>query len=255
LALGGRALRIGGIVDVSTVDWYGNVAFMVFAAGCNFRCPYCQNSTLIPSDSGQEVGLDFIEERIKTNFLLIDTLGVTGGEPTLQPMVLREVYGLARKLRLKTLLDTNGSRPDVIRKLLSEDLVDHVALDVKAPLKSEDYSRIIGVKNCDKIVEDVMKSLDLCVECGVSLEIRTTVVPGLSDGEEFITEIARAIKGKYRLFFLQQFNPLGNILDPKLKERGFMSRQRLLDLASLAAGEGLKEIYIKTHEKGLEKVG
>jgi len=247
-------LRIGGIVDVSTVDWYGNVTFMVFAAGCNFRCPYCQNSTLIPADSGQEVGLDFIDERIKANILLIDALGVTGGEPTLQPKALREVYGLARKWRLKTLLDTNGSRPDVIRELLSEGLVDHVALDVKAPLKPEDYSRVVGVKNSEKIVEDVMKSLDLCLEYGVSLEIRTTVAPGLSDGEEFITEIAKAIKEKYKLFFLQQFNPLGNILDPKLKERGFMSRQRLLDLASVAAGEGLKEIYIKTHERGLEKV-
>jgi len=248
-------LRIGGIVDVSTVDWYGNVTFMVFAAGCNFRCPYCQNSTLIPTDSGQEVGLDFIEQRVKANILLIDALGVTGGEPTLQPKALQEVYTLARKWRLKTVLDTNGSRPDVIKKLLSEGLVDHVALDVKAPLKPEDYRRVAGVKNSEKIVENVRKSLDLCIEHGVSLEIRTTVAPELSDGEEFIRDIAKAIKGKYNLFFLQQFNPLGDILDPKLKEHGFMSRQRLLDLASVALGEGLKEIYIKTHERGLERVG
>jgi len=247
-------LRIGGIVEVSTVDWYGNVTFMVFAAGCNFRCQYCQNSSLLPMNSGQEASLDLIEERIKQNILLVEALGVTGGEPTLQPEALREVYALARRWKLRTLLDTNGSRPDVIESLLSEGLVDHVALDIKAPLNPEDHRRVIGMKNCEEIVKSVARSLEVCVEHGVSLEIRTTVVPGLSDGEEFIKDIARTIKGKYNLFFLQQFNPSGDILVPELKARGFMSRERLLTLAQVALREGLEEVYIKTQENGLEKV-
>lgn len=247
-------MRIGGIVDISTVDWYGNVTLMVFAAGCNYRCRYCQNSSLLPMDSGQEVGLEVIEERIRSNRLLLDALGVTGGEPTLQPEALREVYELARRWDLKTLLDTNGSRPEVIEGLLSDGLVDHVALDVKAPLNPEDYCRVIGLKNCEKVVERVARSLEVCVDHGVSLEIRTTVAPGLSDGEDFIREIARTVKGKSNLFFLQQFNPLTDVLDPDLKERGFTSREKLLDLASVALGEGLRGVYIKTQEKGLEKV-
>ena len=240
-------------MDISTVDWYGNVTFMVFAAGCNFRCKYCQNSSLIPMDSGQEADLSLIEDRLKQNILLVEALGVTGGEPTLQPKALREVYSLARRWKLKTLLDTNGSRPDVIESLLSEGLVDHVALDIKAPLNPEAHCQVIGLKNCEKIVENVKRSLEICVEHSVSLEIRTTVAPRLSDEEEFIRDIARTIKGKYNRFFLQQFNPLTDVLDPELKARGFMSREKLLTLASVALGEGLKEVYIKTHENGLEK--
>ncbi len=248
-------MRIGGIVDISTVDWYGNVTLMVFAAGCNFRCHYCQNSSLIPLDSGQEVGVEVIEERIRENRMLLDALGVTGGEPTLQPEALKEVYELARRWDLKTLLDTNGSRPRVIESLLSQGLVDHVALDIKAPLNPGDYCRVIGLRDCRRVVEAVERSLEVCVDYGVSLEIRTTVAPGLSDGEDFIREIARTIKGKYKVYFLQQFNPLTDVLDPELKERGFTSRETLLHLAQVAVVEGLTEVYIKTQEKGLERVG
>jgi len=78
-------LRIGGIVDMSTVDLYGNVSLVVFFAECNFRCPYCQNSGLISIDSGEEVDTELIRDRIRIGGKLLDAVVFTGGEPLLQP--------------------------------------------------------------------------------------------------------------------------------------------------------------------------
>ena len=137
-------MRIGGIVDMSTIDWYGNVSLVVFFAGCNFRCHYCQNSSLLPLDSGQEVDAEYLRRRIKVGRDLLDAIVITGGEPLLQPEGIEEVAGIARDLGLKLLLDTNGSRPNVVRKLLEAGLIDRVALDVKAPFTQQDYTRVVG---------------------------------------------------------------------------------------------------------------
>lgn len=250
----GDTLRIGGIVDTSTVDWYGNVTLMIFAAGCNFRCPYCQNSKLIPWDSGKEIGLETIEERLKDNIVLLDALGVSGGEPTLQPRQLEDVFSLARKHGLKSFLNTNGSRPEVIEDLVGKGLVDHVALDVKAPLLPHKYCRVIGLESCGAIVKNVRRSLDTCSSKNVSLEIRTTIVPGLTDEDDFVRMIAKEIGKKSTQYILQQFNPQAELLDPSLKQRGYTPREKLVSLASVALQENLQDVYIKTREEGLEKV-
>ena len=247
-------MRIGGIVDTSTVDWYGNVTLMIFAAGCNFRCPYCQNSMLIPADSGKEVPMSSILERIETSRFLLDAVGVTGGEPTLQPRPLGQIYESAKSQSLKTMLDTNGSRPDVIQNLCEKALLDHIALDIKAPLDAAMHRPVIGVNNCADTVRRIRRSLDVAAEFGTSLEVRTTVVPGLTDEPIFIEDIAREVKDKTNLFYLQQFNPQAEILDPSLKTRGFPTRETLVQLAYVALKAGVKGVYVKTKETGLEEV-
>ena len=93
-------MRIGGIVDMSTIDWYGNVSLVVFFAGCNFRCPYCQNSSLLSLDSGQEVDTEYLRRRIEIGRDLLDAIVITGGEPLLQFEGIVEVAGVARDLGL-----------------------------------------------------------------------------------------------------------------------------------------------------------
>ena len=78
-------MRIGGIVDMSTIDWYGNVSLVVFFAGCNFRCPYCQNSSLLPLDSGQKVDTEYLRRRIEVGRDLLDAIVITGGNPFSSP--------------------------------------------------------------------------------------------------------------------------------------------------------------------------
>ena len=246
-------MRIGGIVDMSTIDWYGNVSLVVFFAGCNFRCPYCQNSNLLPLDSGQDVDAEYIRRRIEVGRDLLDAIVITGGEPLLQPEGIEEVAGIARDLGLKILLDTNGSRPNVVRKLLEAGLIDRVALDIKAPFTSEDYTRVVGPMG-ETLYREVEKTLEICNDSGAEIEARTTVAPGVSDEPEFIERIASAIKGRCDEYYLQQFDNTGDVLDQELKAKDPPSRERMIELAEAALAAGLKKVSIKTRKMGLERV-
>lgn len=251
-------MRIGGVVDKSTVDWYGNVSLIVFFAGCNFRCPYCHNSGLIPMDSGEEVDLEYLRQRILINMTpvpVLDSVVLTGGEPTLQAEAVREVAGLVRELGLKVMLDTNGSDAKALESLLEAGLVDRVALDIKAPLNPTDYARGTGVSNAGGIVANVERTLDVCKEYGVDVEARTTVAPTVTDSERFIREIAGGIRGRCAVYYLQQYDNTGEVLSPRLKELAPPSKERLLELAEVALGEGLENVYVKTREGGLERIG
>lgn len=247
-------MRIGGVVDMSTIDWYGNVSVIVFFAGCNFRCQYCQNSKLIPLDSGEEVDADYLRRRIAVSRDLLDSIVVTGGEPLLQPDGIVEVAGIARELGLKLLLDTNGSRPKEVRRLLKSGLIDRVALDVKAPFTPEDYASVVGSMG-ETLYREVGKTLEICNEYGVEVEARTTVAPGVSDEPEFIERIASAIKGRCDAYYLQQFDNLGDVLSPELKTRKPPSRELMMELAEVALSTGLENVGVKTRKLGLEMVG
>jgi pyruvate formate lyase activating enzyme len=252
-------LRLGGIVDTSTVDWYGNVSLVVFMAGCNFRCPYCQNSALLPLNSGEEVDLNYIRRRIEVNMSPVpqlDAVVISGGEPTLQPEAVKEVAKLARGFGLKVMLDTNGSLPDVVETLLSAGIVDRVALDVKAPLISDEYRRVAGLSgDAGAVVEGVARTLDLCERYGVEVEARTTVAPTVSDSKAFIGSIAKSIEGRCDSYYLQQFDNTGEVLSPELKALEPPSREKLVELAGSALREGVRDVCIKTRKGGLERIG
>ena len=249
-------MRLGGITDVSTVDWYGNVSLIVFFAGCNFRCPYCQNSGLIPVGSGEEVKPDVLRRRIEINLSLLDAVVFTGGEPLLQPDGVLEAAELVKGFGLKLMLDTNGSLPKVAERLLEAGLVDRGAIDVKAPLSAEDYGRVIGLPRLGaEMAEDVRRTLELCNDRGVEVEARTTVAPTLSDDPEFIRRIASSIRGLCDVYYLQQFDNTGDVLSPRLKELKPPDRETMMLLADVALGEGVRNVYIKTRELGLERIG
>ncbi len=137
-------MLIGGFQPFTLCDFPGRTAAIVFSQGCNFRCPCCHNRQLWPRRPGtltavaEEGVLTFLTQRRGR----LGGLVITGGEPTLQPDLadfVREV----KRLRIAVKLDTNGSRPEVIAALLSEALLDYIAMDVKAPMAS--YDRLCGV--------------------------------------------------------------------------------------------------------------
>jgi pyruvate formate lyase activating enzyme len=118
----GTRIRIGGVTDMSTIDWYGNVSLVVFWAGCNLRCPYCHNSTLIPLDSGTELNLHYLDERLKQSLNPVPSLDAvvfTGGEPLLQIDSIIEAAKLVKQYDLKLMLDTNGTIFDAMEKALN----------------------------------------------------------------------------------------------------------------------------------------
>ena len=241
---------------MSTVDWYGNVSLIVFCAGCNYRCPYCQNSALIPLDAGREIDLTLLKERIEANKIIIDAIVFTGGEPVLQPNAIIEAAKLAKSLGLKVMLDTNGSVKENLDKILRSGYIDRIALDVKAPLNPTDYGMVTGRPDLgEQSVEAVEHCLTLSRELGLEIEARTTVAPGVSDAPTFIASIAENIKGRCDVYYLQQYDNLGEILSQTLKQEKPPSREAMISLAQEAHRTGMTNVFIKTRSNGLERMG
>jgi len=247
-------IRVGSLLDLSTIDWPGHRTFMLFCSGCNFRCPFCMNTSLIPTNSGSEVNLELIEERVLANIGFLDAIGATGGEPGLQPEPIVALYKWAKERGVKTFLNTNGSNPRLIEELLVRDLLDHAAIDVKAPFRPEVYGKIIGLSvGVERVVMNVKRSLELCRRAGLSVEVRTTVVPTLIEDEKSIREIARVVKD-CGIHVLQQYFPFEEVPDEKLRRVKPPNRVELLRLARASLEEGVREVYIRTREGGMERV-
>jgi pyruvate formate lyase activating enzyme len=230
-------MQIRGWVKTSLIDYPGKIATVIFTGGCNFRCPYCQNSELVlHPESLPELGLSSrrrtetidpanIFQALAQRRGLIDGMVITGGEPTLQDS-LQDFLQKAKELGLAVKLDTNGYRPQVLKDLLGRELLDYVAMDIKAsPAK---YPLAAGVPVDLRRIEESVK---LILSSGVEHEFRTTVVPGIvapEDVEEMVELIAGA--GKY---ILQQFRPQGT-LDPHYGEIVPHPAQTLLEMAKAA---------------------
>jgi pyruvate formate lyase activating enzyme len=243
---------------MSTVDWYSNVSMVVFWAGCNIRCPYCHNSLLIPLDSGTEVNLHYLDDRLKQGMYPVPSLDAvvfTGGEPLLQSKQVIEAAKLVKQYDLKLMLDTNGTLMKAADKVLKTGLFDRVALDVKSPLNPEAFGKLSGVPEmAEKYVASIKHVISLCNELGIPIEARTTIAPGVSDQEGYIREIAQEIKGKIDVYYLQQFDNQGDVLNPELKKQDSPPKELLIRLAKAAVEEGVDPVYIKTRFEGLERI-
>ncbi len=251
-------LRLGGITDMSTIDWYGNVSMVVFWAGCNLKCPYCHNSTLIPLDSGTLVDLSLLDERLTQGMQPVPSLDAvvfSGGEPTLQKNAVIEAAKLVKDHDLLLMLDTNGTIYSAIKEILTTGLIDRVALDVKAPLNSESMGVVSQVpEKAQQHTASIKKSIKLCNKLGIPVEARTTVAPVISDDDAFIRQIAQDIQGCVDVYYLQQFDNQGDVLSPELKDKKMPDKEELISLAKAAIEEGVDNVYIKTRVNGLERI-
>ena len=197
---------IGGLQRFSLIDYPGKISAIVFTRGCNFRCPYCHNPELVDPQRYAEPWQEeefwaFLQSRTQK----LDAVVVTGGEPTLQED-LQPFLEKIRKMGFLIKLDTNGSNPDVLKDLLSANLVDYIAMDIKAPL--EKYSEVAKVP-IDKT--DIEKSIELIKQSTVDHEFRTTIARNILSRED-IVNIAKMLQGE-KLYILQRCVPT-KILDP-----------------------------------------
>jgi pyruvate formate lyase activating enzyme len=205
-----RRLPIVGLQRLSLVDYPGRLCSTIFTAGCNFRCPYCFNVEIVLEPNKlASISEEEVLELLKVRRGFIDGVCIGGGEPTLHG-ALPAFTRRAKLLGLKVKLDTNGSRPRMLRRLLEDELLDYVAMDVKAPLGR--YREVVGAK---VDVEAIRESIRILRRGRVDHEFRTTIVPGVLT-EEDVREIARTLTGSKR-YVLQQFRP-GKTLDPRLRD-------------------------------------
>lgn len=213
-------MQICGLNKTTLLDYPGRVAATVFLGGCNFRCPFCHNASLVTEpDSQPQLSREEVLLFLKKRAGLLDGVCVTGGEPTLAPD-LPDFLRKVKELGLLIKLDTNGYRPDVTKALINEGLVDYIAMDIKSSLSG--YSLATG--RPDLPVEPVMESISLLMNGTIEYEFRTTVVGGLHTEKDF-REIGQLLKG-CRAYFLQPFVDSGDIL-----AKGFTAPSRdMLDL-------------------------
>ena len=220
----------GGIQKLTLIDYPGKVAATVFTVGCNFLCPYCHNPELVdgkkikdqPRVSEQEV-LDFLATRQG----LLEGVCITGGEPTLFPD-LPEFIKKLKDLGFLVKLDSNGSNPQMMEKLLAEKLVDFIAMDIKAPL--EKYKKVAGDK---AVLENIQRSTEL-VRTAPDYEFRTTVLPALHTKKDILS-IGRWLQGAKK-YYLQQFKPTKTLDSAFLDEKPF-AWEKIAEL------RGLLEIF------------
>ena len=191
---------IARIIDESTIDYRGKFGPVIFISGCNFRCGFCHNPDLINKES-EPLQIEGLKAKIKNGWY--NGVCITGGEPTLDT----EIFNLCRELKdlgLSVKLDTNGSNPNVLRKLIEQGLVDYVAMDIKS--SPELYNEVCGVKVNLKNIEESIKILEASE---IDFEFRTTFAPIKNKWikDEEIKEMVEWVAGitKNGKWILQEF--------------------------------------------------
>jgi len=202
-------MKIGGLQKISLIDYPGKISCVIFLSGCNFDCPYCHNPELA---KGRSLSPGYLSEDLIFDFLgsrkgFLDGVVISGGEPTLQ----KGLISFCEKIRLigyPIKLDTNGSRPEVIKKLIDEDLINYIAMDIKT-----DSSRYTTLIKDNTTIDDIFLSVRIIRESNIDYEFRTTCIKSLVN-ERVLKNIGNKIKGS-RFYALQQFSKT-NVLHQEL---------------------------------------
>ncbi len=201
----------GGYQPFTLSDYPSCVAAIAFAQGCNFRCRYCHNGSLLemPESDSRLMKDEDVLARLNSCKGKLEGLVVSGGEPTLQkdlPAFLSQV----KQLGLRIKLDTNGSQPEMISALLGKGLLDYVAMDIKAPMKH--YTRVCGVPVA---INSVARSISLVANSGIAHHFRTTYVEPLMSREDL--EIIKSLLPSHSMHVIQPFSSK-HALDPLLRQ-------------------------------------
>ena len=200
-------MRILGFQKTTLLDYPHKLASTVFLGGCNFRCPFCHNAPIV---TGQvvvpELSLEEVYTQLKKRAGVIEGICITGGEPTLFPE-LPQFIDHIKDLGYSIKLDTNGSNPQMLEKLIMKHAIDYVAMDIKN--SPEKYNLTAG---CDVNLETISQSIDLLLHSNIPYEFRTTVVKELHDADDFI-KIGQWIHGASQ-YYLQNFKDSEHLICP-----------------------------------------
>ena len=221
-----EGIRFYGLQKLTLLDYPGNMACTVFTGGCNYRCPFCHNRSLVfLNENDAEISTADIMDFLETRHKVLDGVCITGGEPTLHKG-LKDFIRKVRSYGLKVKLDTNGTNFEVLKELVEEKLVDYVAMDIKN--SPEKYAETIGLANCD--LNEVEKSKNYLLEDHVEYEFRTTVVKEFHEVADF-EKIGEWIKGA-RHYYLQNFEDHGTCIRPGLSEVGTETLEKMKETAA-----------------------
>lgn len=217
-------MKIAGLQKTSLIDYPNKVCAVFFTSGCNFRCPFCYNPELVldRAKAIDEKRIDkFLEERKK----YLDAILLSGGEPTMQ----KDIIDFVKKIKKHSYLvgiETNGSKPEVLKKLLDNRLVDFIAMDIKSDL--ERYDKASGVK---VDIKKIKQTVELIKNSNIDYEFRTTVVPGLFDDEAAV-RVGELLKGAKK-YVLQQFRNDKELVDKRYEGKRPYAKEELNEFKKL----------------------
>lgn len=198
-------MQLKGIQKLTLLDFAGKVACTVFTGGCNFRCPFCHNASLVTHISNEGIDENDFFAFLKKREGILDGVCISGGEPTLQPD-LYDFISRIKDMGYSVKLDTNGYRPDVLKKICNNSLADYVAMDIKN--SPEKYPLTAGIPDLD--MSKIYESAQFLMQGKTDFEFRTTVVSELHKQEDFHA-IGQWLKGDER-YFLQPFIDSGDTI-------------------------------------------
>lgn len=201
-------MKIFGLIKTTLLDYPDHLAATIFTGGCNFCCPYCHNKDLVISpDTSSCIGEDEVLSHLKKRANILEGVCITGGEATLQPDLIDFIKKI-KDLGLLVKLDTNGTNPELLHNLISQQLVDYVAMDIKhCPSK---YSAACGKTDID--ISVINKSVDILKAANIDYEFRTTLCSELHNKDD-ITEIGQWLEGALA-YFLQPYRESDQVINP-----------------------------------------
>lgn len=217
-------MKIAGFQKLTLLDFPGKVACILFTQGCNFRCPYCQNSGLIGHENEELISEEEIFSYLNKRKGVIDGVVVSGGEPTVQP----DLEAFMRKIKdmgFLVKLDTNGSNPELIEKLIKDGVVDYIAMDIKNVLPL--YISVASVKAS---IEKLKRSIEIIKSSSIDHEFRTTIIKNIHDIDK-MKEICSYVGGDK--MYLQNFEQSENVLGKNLES---FSKEELIEISKVMKG-------------------
>lgn len=232
-------VKIYGLQKLTLLDYPGKMAATIFTGGCNFRCPFCHNRSLVFLNENQgEINEETLFEYLEQRKNMLDGICITGGEPLLHNGI-EDLIRRIRDIGLAVKLDTNGSRFDMLKNLVEKGLLDYVAVDIKNTL--DKYAETIGLETYD--TSEIEKTVAYLLEDHVDYEFRTTVVKEFHEDTDF-KKLGEWIKGAKR-YYLQNFEEQESCIKQGLHEVGIEKlkemRDVVIDYVQEVAIRGVKE--------------
>ncbi len=199
-------MRLSGIQKLTLLDFPETVSCILFTGGCNFRCSFCHNASLALNGNYPNISEEELFDFLKKRKGILDGVVITGGEPLIHNDIM-ELLEKIKELGYKIKLDTNGTNPKLLEEIVSSNLVDYVAMDIKN--SPEQYGETVGIQNFD--ISAVERSKNFLMQNTVQYEFRTTVVRGIHEKEDLIS-LAKWIKNAKK-YYLQQFKNSGDLIN------------------------------------------
>lgn len=230
-------MKIGGLQKLTTLDYPDKLACIVFTAGCNMRCGFCHNPNLVLEKlikKSTQISVDEVMSFLEERKGLLDAVVISGGEPTIQKG-LYDFVAIVKKKGFMVKLDTNGTNPQIVKRLIDDKLIDYVAMDIKASEK-----KYKGLTKLKTTFNNILKTRDILMSSDINFEFRTTLIKGFHDKEELkrILEICkdcpRYAMGTFR-------NEV--VLDPNFRKYSGFSPSEMKEYVEIAQHYVQKVVY------------